>query len=263
MTMQPGTPDAENVPLANTIADHFDSFFRTVVASRDSLVTTRCFRYITGEPHPFGNLAVFSRSATPADVTRDASPLCEGAFPGAIAFLDLGTPAQISAAASLGFSPAESMPLMSVSPDTLSPTFLPDGYTFREVTSLDSSAWARAVAEGYGIPVRVASRMSPERAEASCPGKARHFTIEHGGRMVATSLVYLHDGLAGIYGVSTLPGHRGRGLGAHLTAEPLRIAWGLGYSTGLLQASEMGAPVYERIGFRTHGHMTLLVRMPG
>jgi hypothetical protein len=32
--------------------------------------------------------------------------------------------------------------------------------------------------------------------------------------------------------------------------------------TGLRQASEMGAPVYEGLGFRTHGHMGLHVRMP-
>ena len=49
---------------------------------------------------------------------------------------------------------------------------------------------------------------------------------------------------------------------AHLTAEPLRTAWTEGYNTGLLQASAMGAPVYARIGFRSHGDMALFVRMP-
>ena len=79
---------------------------------------------------------------------------------------------------------------------------------------------------------------------------------------LAASMLYLHDGLAGIYGVATKPDHRGKGLGAHLTAEPLRTAWQEGYNTGLLQASAMGAPVYKRIGFRSHGDMALFVRVP-
>ena len=152
------------------------------------------------------------------------------------------------------------MPLMSVTPDTLTPTALADGYAMREVTPNEAGDWARTMSDGYGLPLGVGSLLGIDRAAARCPGKARYFAVEHEGRMVATSMLFLHDGLAGIYGVATLPEHRGRGLGAHLTAEPLRAAWERGYTTGLLQASEMGAPVYERIGFRTHGHMTLLVR---
>ncbi len=45
-------------------------------------------------------------------------------------------------------------------------------------------------------------------------------------------------------------------------AEPLRRAWDMGYATGLLEASEMSAPVYARLGFRTLGHMALLARVP-
>jgi GNAT superfamily N-acetyltransferase len=154
------------------------------------------------------------------------------------------------------------MPLMSVTPDTLAPTALPAGYTSREVSPDESAAWARAVSAGYGLPLTVGSLLSVDRAAARCPGKTHYFAVEHDGAMVATSLVFFHDGLAGIYGVATLPEHRGKGVGAHLTAEPLRFAWSRGYTTGLLQASEMGAPVYTRIGFRTHGHMELVVRVP-
>lgn len=262
MTLESRTLPTTDDVAAAVIADHLDHFFRTVIAPDDALNSSVCLRYITGEPHPLGNLALISRAATAVDVLRDAAVLREGAFPSAIAFLDDGTPEQLAAASDLGFSPAESMPLMSVTPDTLASTALPDEYTFREVTVNEADAWARAVSAGYGLPLLVGSLFGVDRAAARCPGKARYFAVEHDGRMVATSLVYLHDGLAGIYGVATLPEHRGKGLGAHMTAEPLRVAWELGYTTGLLQSSEMGAPVYSRIGFRIHGHMALLVRIP-
>ncbi len=258
----PATLPESEPAAADTIADHFDHFFRTVLATDEALVSPVCFRYITREPHPFGNLAVVSRSATAADVTRDAGPLCDEAFPSAIVFADAGTPEQLGAAEELGFVHGERMPLMSVTPGTLAATALPEGYTCREVTPDENDAWAEAVAAGYGLPLSVGHLFSVGRAHERCPGAARYFVVEHDGEMVATSLVYLHDGLAGIYGVSTRPEHRAKGLGAHLTAEPLRRAWDEGYTVGLLQASEMGAPVYRRIGFKSHGSMELLVRIP-
>jgi GNAT superfamily N-acetyltransferase len=263
MTTAPRILPPDEPAAANTIADHLDHFFRTVLAPDDALNSPACLRYITREPHPFGSLALFARSATPDDIARDAAPLRNDGFPSAIAFLDDGTPDQVAAATDLGFAHAESMPLMSVMPDDLAPTALPEGYACREVSVDEADAWARAVSDGYGLPFAVGSLFGVDRAAAKAPGSARYYAVEHDGRMVATSLVFLHDGLAGIYGVATLPEHRGKGLGAHLTAEPLRIAWDLGYTTGLLQASEMGAPVYTRIGFRTHGHMELLIRVPG
>ena len=263
MTAESRTLPSDERAAANTIADHLDHFFRTVLATDDALKSPVCFRYITGEPHPLGNLAVIARSATPADITRDAAPLCSDAFPTAIAFLDAGRPEQVAAATALGFAPAESMPLMAVTRDTLAQTALPDGYTCREVGTDEADAWGDAVSVGYGLPRPVGSLFGVDRAAARCPGAARYFAAEHEGRMVATSLVYMHDGFAGIYGVTTLPEHRGKGLGAHLTAEALRAGWDRGSTTGLLQASEMGAPVYTRIGFRTLGRMTLLVRTPG
>ncbi|MBT8486897.1 MAG: GNAT family N-acetyltransferase [Phycisphaerae bacterium] len=262
MTAAPCSLPATEPAAGNQIADHLDYFFRTVLAPDDALKSPTCFRYITGEPHPLGNLAVFNRAASPSDVIRDAEPLREAGVPTAIAFLDAGTPEQIAAASSLGFAAAESMPLMSVTPDRLAATKLPDGYTCREVMPAEADAWARAVSDGYGLPRAIGRLFGVDRAAARAPGAAHYYAAEHEGRMVATSLVFLHDGLAGIYGVATLPEHRGRGLGGHLTAEPLRAAWRRGYTTGLLQASEMGAPVYTRLGFHTHGHMALLARVP-
>lgn len=263
MTTTPRSLPETEPDASDTIADHLEDFFRTVVAPDDALRSPVCMRYITHEAHPFGNLALFTRDATGEDIARDAAPLREDAFPSAICLLNDGAPEQIRAANDLGFVHAESMPTMSVAPGALAPTSVPEGYTYREALVEEAGAWARAVSDGYGLPLGVGSLFSVDRAAAKCPGRAHFFAVEHEGQMVATSVLYLHDGLAGIYGVATLPAHRGKGLAAHLTAEPLRMAWDMGYTTGLLQASEMGAPVYSRIGFKTHGHMELLVRVPG
>lgn len=55
--------------------------------------------------------------------------------------------------------------------------------------------------------------------------------------------------VAGIYWVSTLAAHRTLGLGAAITAHAVNEGLARGAKTVCLQASAMGFPVYERIGF--------------
>lgn len=69
---------------------------------------------------------------------------------------------------------------------------------------------------------------------------------------VATSLLYLRGGVAGIYNVTTLPGARHQGFGSALTVAPLLQARNLGYRIGILQSSPMGLHLYRRMGFREY-----------
>jgi len=80
------------------------------------------------------------------------------------------------------------------------------------------------------------------------------------GVPVATSAMVLYAGVAGIYAVSTLPEARNKGIGSALTIVPLRHAVERGYRIATLQASEMGLPIYEKIGFKTVFQFALYLR---
>lgn len=69
-----------------------------------------------------------------------------------------------------------------------------------------------------------------------------------------------HDGSAGVYFVATLPQARGRRLASRLLGRALLEARERGCANATLQATRMGAPVYERLGFRTHGQIEMWER---
>lgn len=71
---------------------------------------------------------------------------------------------------------------------------------------------------------------------------------------VASSQLFVHQGIAGIYYVATLPGFRRRGFGEAVTAHAIAVGRSLGCTAATLQASPMGLPIYERMGFQRVSH---------
>ena len=76
-----------------------------------------------------------------------------------------------------------------------------------------------------------------------------HFVGELDGEPVATTSLFTAGGTAGIYNVATVEAARGRGIGAAMTAHAVGAGAERGLGLATLQASKMGRPVYERLGF--------------
>lgn len=71
------------------------------------------------------------------------------------------------------------------------------------------------------------------------------------GTPVTSSALFLNNGVAGIYNVTTVHSHRRKGLGAAMTWHAVQRGRELGCQFSGLQSSVMGQRVYERMGFRT------------
>jgi ribosomal protein S18 acetylase RimI-like enzyme len=79
-----------------------------------------------------------------------------------------------------------------------------------------------------------------------------------GGAVVLA--VHDHDGDAGVTYVAARPEARGRGLVAALTREALRDAAARGCTTTTLEATKLGRPVYDRLGYRSLGTLEMWER---
>jgi GNAT superfamily N-acetyltransferase len=79
---------------------------------------------------------------------------------------------------------------------------------------------------------------------------SRTYLARLDGRPVATALGAILDGVVAIYNVATVPEARRRGAGSAVTAAAMADAQARGARWAILESSEMGLPVYERLGFR-------------
>jgi ribosomal protein S18 acetylase RimI-like enzyme len=110
--------------------------------------------------------------------------------------------------------------------------------------------WAHVFTLGYGLPPDWEPSVYNLQLQLGLGNPMQNYLGMLNGEPVSTSSVFLGGGVAGVYSVSTLPVARGRGFGAAMTLQPLHQAREMGYRIGVLQSSEMGFNVYQRLGFR-------------
>lgn len=79
------------------------------------------------------------------------------------------------------------------------------------------------------------------------------FSYEENGETLGTSFVFFLNGVGGVHAVGTRPEARGRGIASALVKHILHLAYQQNCIECVLQASPMGRPVYERLGFLTAG----------
>jgi hypothetical protein len=208
-------------------------------------------------PHPFANLALVS--APLLDPAGEEALTALEAFaaehPGVpfLTYFPYGTPDLTSR----GHRPVGHPPLMVRPPGGAAPEGGPD-VTITEVDDVDLLAtWERTVIDCYPVP-----ELADVGPGATFPpgllGTGWRFWLATGadGEPLGTSAVFVDDRVQVVEFVSVAESGRGRGVGAALTwaastAEPELPA--------TLVASDLGRPVYERLGFAALLRITLWV----
>ena len=126
-----------------------------------------------------------------------------------------------------------------------------DGLEIRVVKDEESMhVWADIFVRGYGLPADWTDAVFDTWLKLGLDLPVINYLGYFNGKPVSTSTLFNGGGAAGIWSVSTLREARGRGIGAALTLKPLQDARDMGYRVGVLQSSEMGFNIYEKLGFQ-------------
>lgn len=138
--------------------------------------------------------------------------------------------------------------------DRLAPPEIPAGLEVRKVsTDEDMADFTRVVCAAFALPPAISELAIGPLSELTKSDVAA-FVVRDKHKALATGLVAIEQGVAGIYYIGTTPEARGRGLGELCTRITTNAGFELGARAVILQASVMGEPLYQRLGYKTITH---------
>lgn len=211
---------------------------------------------LSGLPFDWVNQVLIERDdATSADVLASVTRARERGYPFVVRLRDGIDDGFIPALSQAGLDPLAAevstpgMVAFPIAPETLERHRAPD-LDIREVRDAAGLDEHRAVATaGFASDPSVLSG-------TACldlldrPGCVMYVGYAH-GRPVASGFGWRTGRTIGVYTIATIPSARRRGFGAAMTARVIADGAAAGCDVAALQASEMGRPIYERLGFRT------------
>lgn len=145
--------------------------------------------------------------------------------------------------------PEDAMPGMALEPITDGAP-IPSELDLRRID--DAAGFddhTRTAALGFGLDeALIRSFLDPRQLDE--PG-VRYYVGYVDGEPVATGVGIATGRTIGVYNIATIESARRRGYGAAMTVRAALDGRAAGCDVAILQASSMGRPIYERLGYRT------------
>lgn len=248
--------------LVGAIKANLYAFFRRFSSSSvaDTQEEAEHFRWRTSVAHPWFS-GVFSRRPPTDSILATAHRNIDFFRPRVTAGFtwwfapELDPVVWASELLPLGFHYEHQTPGMAIDLNTLS-TGSVQGLSIQTVEDRAGlKEWVATFIRGYGLPGTMEASYFALVDSMGSDLPFQYYLGRLDGKPVAASTLFLGAGVAGIYNVATTPEARGRGIGSTMTLAPLFEARQRGYRAGVLQSSDIGYAVYERLGFRKLCHM--------
>ena len=151
-------------------------------------------------------------------------------------------------AADRGMTPDESIPLMVLDGSGGYPDDVPSELAIRLLSPEEAQQHASLAAAGFGVPEEYFRQLiGPALLRTR---GVRCYVGEVRGEPVTTGLGFTLADSVGIFNIATPDRYRRRGYGAAVTMHAVRDGFASGAAWAFLQASSLGLPVYEKLGFR-------------
>lgn len=207
----------------------------------------------TGFPSPAFNGAIVIGS--PSDLTPvldGAIAFCRGKVPWSLSMRGETWAAVRGQLEPQGFHSIQSLPAMLLSSLDRPEPPVPAGLTIVRVrTATELGAFFATGARGFGFPGGVLRGLFRDKVLQGLVDDphAEWYVGLLEGRPVATSMRGVFGELSYVAWVSVVPEHRKKGFGEAMTWRAVLSGRSGGARVGFLRASEMGNPVYRKMGF--------------
>jgi hypothetical protein len=243
--------------VVNQAVDAFHRAWAAMVAvfPRGShSVTEGVVRCRTGLPvAPFNGVWGATKDVDPAALLAAVDEFAAGDLPWNLQLRPGCAEGLDDAFAQRGLVPTSAIPFMVLSDVERLRSAIPVGADLRLAMSFaDVDALLSLLERGFGMPPQLTRHQFPI-ALFGLPGMATTI-LRADGADVSTALGAVDGDLCGVFNVATPEEHRRHGHGAAATAHAVLHGALAGATAAYLQASPMGFPVYERLGFATVEH---------
>ncbi len=211
----------------------------------DGLLITDC-----GIPFAFFNVAFVQRALNSAQrsIDRALAHFTARDLPALICFPPEVDDTAEAMIARRGYELAIPHPGMSLYPIPR-PSDAPDDLQIKPVKDdRDLKLFQETAVAGFGMPFSLPQHLLSTRFRDH--PNVSMFLGYVDGKPVTTSCLVVSGPIAGVYWVSTVPDYRRRGFGMAMSWHAVKTGQALGCEIATLQASAMGRPVYEQMGFR-------------
>ena len=132
---------------------------------------------------------------------------------------------------------------------------LPRGLTIQRVKNkLMFGQWMKVFSKVFDVPAEASIKISQyiDLTGFGEDANKQYYNGALGDRIVGTSVVSFTSKSVVIAGISVLDEFRGRGIGKALTLHPLVLGRQMGKKFGVLSSTDMGYPVYQKLGFKEY-----------
>lgn len=218
----------------------------------DNFFTEHCAAMKSGSQLPYCNRACGSAQASLHEIVQTISFFETFPFRWFVEDSDFEQIAKLEEA---GLIDVGGYPAMSIELSTIQERSYNAGISIKEMlTSEEIALWVALAKSCYAMEEKEFSIFIEYLIHNTPSWKVRLYSASYENLPVASCMIIQHGDIASVHWVGTVSQFRGKGLGYAVSHKALVDAKQAGCTHAILFSSDMGNPMYEKIGFRQYAY---------
>jgi GNAT superfamily N-acetyltransferase len=220
--------------------------------------TEHCFVMKSGSNLPFGNRVCSADLVTENEIDEVCAYMDSTPFRWFVSDSDAATMQLLE---QKGLHQITEYPAMIIDLDTIDEISYRSNVHVKEIgEEADIKSWISIVASSFEMNEYEFAKFAKYILNRSMPECVKLYLAFHDGIPVASSMTIRRKEVISVHWIGTLAKYRGKGIGAAISHKPLLDARAQGCKQAILLATDMGKPVYEKLGYKEYANYKVFSR---